>query len=449
MYRLILIFILSLCFLQETAAQQEGSFSRFDGESYRFYLEEKWDSLIHTGKEALDEGIDYYYLRMRLGIACYSKKNYRRAAQHFSRAIELNRQDPVALEYLYYSRLYAGQQQQAELVRKQFRGDLALKLPPPKPAFFDQAGAEYSFCRGLTDEFINHPLEYFSGIEPGTQYLTRWYSNVSLSVTNSLSPGISLTHAYTFLNKRNIYYYADGTGFFTVTEQQLRQHQYYLSPRFTTRSGFQIIPVFHLVRVRYQVPGEGSTGYQGGSVFPLEFTERNDFLTGLALSGETGMVDWHLEGYYTGLNDARQIQNRIGITWYPLGNLNFYGGGYVNSLVAPGSGEGILEVIPELLLGFSIREKIWFDLHAAAGEMKNYAENYGAILYNSFSEVVEKKVRFSLSVPVTQKGSILYLGGQWAGYRSEFSSSLSGQTEPLNPLTYQTITIYGGLSWKF
>jgi len=449
MYRLITILILSLCIIRETGAQEQGSFNRFDTETYRFYLEEKWDSLIHTGKEALGEGLDYYYLRMRLGIAYYNHKNYRRAAKHFTTALQLSHLDPVALEYLYYSRLYAGQEQQAALLRRQFKGDLALKLPPPGSAFFNKAGLEYSYFRGLNQDIADNMTDYIPEDNAGIQYVARRFSNVAFTLTNAIGPGVTLEHAYTFLSKENLYFYNDGTYRYGVSDQQVRQHQYYLSPRFTTASGFKFIPVFHLIHLRFQVFTQSGSGYQGGSSLVPDFNERNDFLTGLALSKGIGTVDLHLEGFYTALNDAKQVQNRIGFTWYPLGNLNLYTGGYVNSRYDLSNGKGVFRIIPELLIGFTIREKVWIDLNAAAGEMENYAENYGSIIYNSYSEVVEKKARFSVSVPVSKKGSIFYLGGQWAGYRSEFRSFLTGQTIPLNPLSYQTITIYGGLSWKF
>jgi hypothetical protein len=444
----IIIIIVFLCIPRQGSAQDQGSFRRYDTETYRYYLEEKWDSLIHTGNQALKAGIDYYYLRMRLGIAWYGKKNYRKAATHFTRALEWNQQDPAALEYLYYSRLYAGQEKQAELVRKQFRGNLALKMPPPEPAFLDRAAAEYSFCRGLNDKILNNPLDYVYFYEAGAQYFTRNFSNASFSVTNALAPGISLKHTYTFLAKENLYFYYDGISGFRMAEQQVRQHQYYLSPRFTTPSGLKLIPVFHLMHLRYQVYMENNTGYQGGSSITLGFMERNDFLAGLAFSKASGTVDLDLEGYYAGLNGAQQVQNRIGLTWYPLGNLNLYAGGFVNSQYESGNGEAVLRIIPELLVGFAIRGKVWISLDAAAGEMTNYVENYGEIIYNSYSETIEKKARISLSVPVSKKGSILYIGGQWAIYRSELSSFLVGHTEPFNALAYQTITIYGGLSWK-
>ena len=40
-----------------------------DIQTYDLYTLAKWDELIDAGNKALSKGIDFYYLRMRLGIA--------------------------------------------------------------------------------------------------------------------------------------------------------------------------------------------------------------------------------------------------------------------------------------------------------------------------------------------------------------------------------------------
>ena len=118
-------------------AQETADFNTINRETYQLYLSQKWDSVIIMGKQALKQEMDFYYLRMRIGIAYYSKKNYRTAARHFSVALEQNQGDPVALEYLYFSRLYSGQSAQAGWIMEKFKGELALKLPPLAPRFFE------------------------------------------------------------------------------------------------------------------------------------------------------------------------------------------------------------------------------------------------------------------------------------------------------------------------
>jgi len=452
MHRVITTIWLSLLIFKWVEAQENTSFNRINTETYRLYLEQNWDSLIDVGKMALKADVDYYYLRMRLGIAFYSKKNYRSAARHFSAALEQNSGDPVSLEYLYFCRLYSGQTEQAQQVRKQFKGDLALKLPPPNGKFFDRSGAEYLYLSGVKDDLFKDPTELYPLDVDGIQSTTRHYSNATVSLVNSLAPGVTLSHTYTFLFKSSHYFSNDGTTAVYLPDQQLVQNQYYFSPGFTTSSGYTFMPMIHILGIHFQAVYDAGQGFQGGTPsLVLGTLKETDFVTGMGFKKNMGAVDLHLGGWYSTLNGAEQVQGRVGLTWFPLGNLNLYAGAYGNSQYELFSnGERVIRMIPEMLLGFGISGKVWVDLNAAMGEMTNYLENNGSIVYNSISEVIHKKVRFSLSFPVTEKGSLLYLGGIWSAISSEFMPVEDPGTTIINTaIFYNAISIYGGISWKF
>jgi hypothetical protein len=431
-------------------AQEKADFIGIDSETYRLYLEAKWDSLIIVGTHAIRLEVDYYYLRMRIGIAHYNKKNFRGSIHHFIRALEMNQDDPVALEYLYYARLLAGQTEAAWLVREQFKGEIALRLPPVKGKFADRIHAEYLFSLGAGEGALE--ISDMAGISvPGIQYVTRRFQNASMSLTNRISPGVSLKHAFNFLYKANEYLSFDGlTGIYTP-EQYTNQMQYYISPVFNTRSGFSFEPMLHLIHIKYQIFVEQGSGYQGGYSQPAtSYLSENDFVTGFEMKKCTGPLDIHLGAFYGSLNLARQIQGRFGLTWFPRGNLNLYAGAYLNTQYeyVPDE-EGVVRYIPELMLGFSLSGKIWFDLSASAGEMTNYLENNGSIVFNSYSEVMTRKFTFIMSVPVTDQGSLLYLGARWTANRSQFQPTDPARTEIINPFEYNALAIYGGISWKF
>ena len=44
--------------------------------SYQLYIDKNWTELIQFVGKAIDKGYDYYYLRLRIGIAYYERKNY-------------------------------------------------------------------------------------------------------------------------------------------------------------------------------------------------------------------------------------------------------------------------------------------------------------------------------------------------------------------------------------
>ena len=106
---------------------ESQTYSEVDSTTYQLYLDKSWDELIHVGKDAVKKDIDYYFLRMRIGIAYYEKNNYKSAQSHFRKALEFNTGDPVASEYLYYAYLFGGQTQQAALLYREFPESLKMK----------------------------------------------------------------------------------------------------------------------------------------------------------------------------------------------------------------------------------------------------------------------------------------------------------------------------------
>ncbi len=74
MDKLILYFSFILVLIPFFAqAQEEPVFDSkmVEDSTYRFYLDGDWWSVISYGEAALKEDIDYYYLRMRMGIAFF------------------------------------------------------------------------------------------------------------------------------------------------------------------------------------------------------------------------------------------------------------------------------------------------------------------------------------------------------------------------------------------
>ena len=94
-------------------AQDPGLFKHIDSTSYSQFISHDWQALKKTTRLAFHNKIDYYYLRMRAGIAFYETGNYRIAEKNFLKALEFNNLDTLAYEYLYYSLLFAGKDREA------------------------------------------------------------------------------------------------------------------------------------------------------------------------------------------------------------------------------------------------------------------------------------------------------------------------------------------------
>jgi hypothetical protein len=446
------LIILTLMFMLVSAlsGQEAPDFASLNQESYRLFLASQWDSVLIYGKKTLRQDVDFYYLRMRMGIARYEKKQYRKAVRHFRKALEFNHGDAAALEYLYYCHLFSGQPGEASLIRAQFRGDQSLSLPKEKPRFLDAVAVEGLYSHAYTDDLAGDPEALPDPGQAGLRYLTRHFLNTSWSLSNRLGPGIWLDHTYTYLSKVNYMQLHDGFAAYIFPEHRVTQHQYYLSPRISLKGSWTLQPMVHLVHIRYQQAVQDGQGYQGGTLQLMEsYAQETDVAAGISVRKSTGCLTWQLGIWYTGLNGEEQLQNELGLTWYPLGNLNLYTGFYVNSLTRLSSTEDPVALIPEFKAGFSVRQRVWLDLAASAGEMQNYLEGEGQIVFNSFQEVITKKAVLTASVLLTQKGSLVYAGARWSEHRSEYYAFDPLSAMESEDIYYPSISIFGGITWKF
>jgi hypothetical protein len=454
MYRLIIISSLVLLF----QAGKSQDFKSVDQETYNLYMEKKWDEVIRSGKNGLKQDIDYYYLRMRIAIAYYETQNYKASQAHFRKALEFNQGDPVAMEYLYYAYLFAGQTDQAGILAKDFSLSLMEKINSPPGKIVDRLALEYLYNFNVTKDLLADPGKYFSDLPAGYQVVTLNYSNVNAMLHHVFSPGITLTHAYTYLNKTNYYYYNDGLTPFGIDGQKVIQHQYYISPSFTTKQGLSISPSFHYLRSNFQVPyivsGSGGPGPGGGGGGSIQYSDlfANHFVGGLKLSQSVGRFAINLGGIYSSINDATQVTGTAGLTWYPLGNLDLYLGTSLNVHNENKDQENSVELIPDFLIGFGIASRVWMEFSGSYGNMKNYTEGNGYIVYNGLDWMIYKAIG-TIIIPITPNGSSIYLGTRFAEFKSQFIprdvsfDASSGQD--INSIISNSISIFGGLSWKF
>ena len=97
-----LIIVLFFSFAR-LSGQTDLNFQLADSVTYRYYISGMWTELIELGERAVEEGIDYKYLRQRIGYAYYMKGDYVRAGMNFEKALKSDTYDPFTLAYLSFT----------------------------------------------------------------------------------------------------------------------------------------------------------------------------------------------------------------------------------------------------------------------------------------------------------------------------------------------------------
>jgi hypothetical protein len=106
-------------FISENYAK-EINYEYADSLSYALFTHKEYAKLEIFGNKAIDEKVDFYYLRMRMGAANYELQHYSTARVHFSKALGFFPIDTIAKEYIYYSYYLEGKIQKARLFAKQY-----------------------------------------------------------------------------------------------------------------------------------------------------------------------------------------------------------------------------------------------------------------------------------------------------------------------------------------
>ncbi|MFO7575443.1 MAG: hypothetical protein R6W67_09850, partial [Bacteroidales bacterium] len=341
--------LLMVCSL--TSAQETKGFRYHDSLTYDLYLEGRWKDLTKAAKEALSEGHDFYYMRMRLGIAWYERSFYAAAARQFRKALEFNSNDPVATEYLFYCRLLSGEFASASKILSFMTPEHSKKVLDESHLAKNTVWLSFYYNYYDTDEIVADPSAVFNDSEAGTTTVTRLLINPSVSMSHRVSPGVYYTHSYNNITKQSLLHYFDGIRTINLSNQKVFQNQYYGSITVAGANGFSFRPWLHLSLTLYDYI------LAGGSMSPGFYSVRRGstihYSAGANLRQRTGYVALDASVAANGYGFGTALQGDAGILFYPLGNNRLYAGGRVTGALQPGGDFQEIQPVYTLSGGFS------------------------------------------------------------------------------------------------
>ena len=499
---ILFIFILSVYSMQ---AQDTTSFVYVDKITYEQYNEKNWNALIKTGLNAIANGLDYYYLRMRIGIAFYEKKNYSSAQKHFERALDFDPSNETAQEYLYYSYLFSGRDGDAQKLAFTFLPEMKKRLNLKIPVFIaglhPEGGYSTSGAKSASKElnllrddsimgrndFIHSTVFYTIGLSH--------LPSKSCKIFHAFSNFI-FTKEYQFQNIQpdlNFPVRVIQNGQVTDLpimkkvnlfneEYTLNQKQYYLNFSFYPGKGNTWSPFLHILNLQYTVFNEanivktspalvqiinapGDTTY---NTIPFSYPSVNitkkdtgftDFILGLSYSKSISKFNFGINASLSKINAKQQQQFGLSALYMPMGNKNLYFIGNAtlwNEITSTFSGRGRRATttrttesrfIYEQIAGFKIFSKLWTEFSATFGTISDFHERNAYIVYNNLEKIKQK---YTVSLYVLLKPNIeisLRYG------LKELENSYKSWSEPdvykRYSFKYFSQTLTGGIKWKF
>jgi hypothetical protein len=468
-------------------------FNTVDELTYRYFLEKKWDSVILIGKQALHVEIDYYYLRVRMGLAYYEQKEYIPAATHLVKARQFDPKDPVIADYLYYAYLFTNRMEEARLLQASLP-EAARNIADRKKGFMDAVTAESGYTFSSNNALKDKPsLMGTDSVYGETDvYGNYLYEHLGLKFNISNRIGINVAYSYLNFSKTKYIQYARIEDQLTsIADSSWGKYYHYAFPRVTydtsfhynvsqheihaglswyLNGGFRIAPAVHLIHVSYPVISASAklvtvndTGYflsqtREYVTFPFDRTiysytssdtSFTNYVVALTLSKDIGRFNIGLSGSWSNLNNKKQKQVGASLTWLPFGNLSLYSTTSVTGFFQSKGNRLLLSQV----IGAKITSWCWAEGSFYYGDYTNANLMNGTVVYNN-SDVIDyrgsanlyflvgKHIQLSLIYQYARKESQQY-------YFTTDPTSNEVSSKPtvlLNP--YNTHTIIGGITWK-
>jgi hypothetical protein len=443
MHRIILLTCIPLLLSGKLCAQNGSKdIDYYDQKTYEQFIHNEWKELIRTGKEASRINVDFYYLHLRMGVAYYELERFRDAASCFSRALEYYPEDTLVLEYYYYSLLFSGTSQEADLLCYKNNDLLKYRIKEEHILSYKETFVESGFSFG--DNLQKNSKTDIDGVDNqlGEAELIDNAEYYALGFRHSFWPRLHLTYALSYISTGRIFRVQRQDVDIVYSRQDISQNQLYCKGDFLLPWKFNFSLAYNNVLVDHN-----KYVNRGNIIAPdyqlVDYYYDHEVFS-LALYRDLWKFKFRASYTQGNLNKQSQEQINFGMELYPFGNLHLYSVSDIYSHKNANNSEWLMNQ----KIGCRIWKKIWWEAYATFGKSSNFIEDNAYITYNTGKEVAFKwgsNLFFRIRPDIELR---LY-------FKNVFFEDTYYRFEDLLPVpqginyTYKTYLITGGLKWMF
>jgi len=328
--------------------------TNFETETYKLYIDQNWESLIKVANRAKEQKSSSYAIDYRLAEAYYYDRNYFDSAEEFEYITQKYQiKNDIILEYLYYSYLFSGRQQDALLVAKEFPFHLQQKTGAKKIEIIDFLSAEGGQKLSAKKDFGIENLTYF---------------NVGLG--NQFGYGVKMQHAFTSISQNFI-------------DFDYTQKEYYTNLRIQLAKGLTLIPAFHYINTneKNQSSNEDNSGLTDikTQLFYLGLKKqwnRFSISPNIAFSSSKGSEFGTINNLQFGIHAGQSLKGTHDKLWLGLG------GDFINNNIST-------DFVWSAKALYSISPKAYLYFRYLNANTTNFAVEDGMYYFNSISTMVD------------------------------------------------------------
>lgn len=368
-------FTLFVCKAQELTSEQ------VDSKTYNSFTNKDFNTTIQLGNQAIKQGIDYYFLRYRIGVSYFEKTNYEAAIRHLEKAKEFDSKDPVMLEYLYYSYIYTNRKEKATELLAILPDDLKAKLNHKSPIFESISAEIGTLTTNNFDTFKNANLRGTTNYAHGKFYSDVVFGNIVIN--NKITPNFKLQNLLSLVTNtsNDLFQSSLGAGRSQIFTNKNNYFQWnaigsYYFRGWNFSAGFGM---YNSSFITYTPP----LPFPPNAPFTSIKTNSTNFSTSFSLSKKLEYIEPSLAITYTDLSITNTLSIEGALNYFPLGNLNFYGSTKFGIV----TNDSETNTIITQSLGLKLSKKIWIEGYGAYGNHQNYISENGLYVFNTPNKI--------------------------------------------------------------
>jgi hypothetical protein len=439
--------ILRFCFLAViftpyvTVAQEKHSFASIDSLSYKAYLDEDWKMVLHYSRAGFDSGYDYYFLRMRAGIAELNRHKPFRAESHFRKALVFSQNDPNALEYLYSSLLYSGQYAESRLLAAYNSPAFKKRLGKPARRMITSAFIEpgYLFNSKAGDIRAHRPDGELAHI-----YFVPAYWYVSAGINLESGRRFSGTLAANILSFKAFQHFIYRNQEPLVFEVPFEQKALYLAGNYYLGRGFHVTLAGQYMGYTYPVY-QWVTKQTGGD-YVMKTYPNHDLAFNASLTKQLRGVTLSFTADVNRFKDQWYQQAGTELVFYPAGNVDTWikaGGTWVT-----GDNGKDGRIIAHGMAGFKLFRSLYLEGTYYFGDIRNFSEQNAYVVFNNF-DLIRRRMGINLLAYRLRPRLDVSLRYQYSVREATWQIYTNSEYSGDDKMNYPVQSIIGGLTWRF
>ncbi len=437
-------------------AQEAPTFRSVDAKTYHYFLDQKWDSLVAVGKTALKSDIDYYYLRIRLGIAYFNKGKYAKAIQHLQKATKFNSGDSTALEYMYYAYRSYNRPLYQSHIAKQLKESARQRILKQFPLYRNSFSPEVGYQGDNKLAYVYNPSLGVLQFD-----LPQSFMFFGLDYKHYFG-GIALNATYEYFDSRRMK--ETITPLSTIDEKyNVAEHHFYVNTEISSKNKLTIVPAVHYQLLKYTKTSPLWNATDSLYTFPLTNYSYNNIIASLGLYKDISTVSLGLAASFSRLYNKNIFQATGQITWFPLGNLNLYSTTTLAYMIFPGASNGYKRAkgavqqtiastngdkshaVIEEAIGGKVTKNLWIEAQGAFNGLRGYNKANATVVFNNPEQV---KYMIGLTgVYEVSKVLELTIGYQFS-QKNITETYYYGIIPTISTQSNNSNSIYAGLKWK-